>query len=376
VLGRFFHPVRLARARVDLCHSLAVRTVLKWIGIGLAALALVVVVAALVPASTPAIEGPNAIAALEEIELGGVPQWLLVRGKDRSKPVLLYLHGGPGSAFIPFARQFSSRLEENFVVVHWDQRGAGKSCSDAVPDETLNLEQYLADTHELVLALRKRFGVEKIFLVGHSWGSVLGVLTVQRHPELFHAYVGLGQVVNMRRNEEISYRYVVDRARAEGNQEALDALEPIHPPYDSIRSLSVQREWLSYYKGDLHGGGLRARMIGDTLRAPEYTLVEKLASVPCFLNTLEHAWDDVQKTDFLRDVDRLEVPVYFFLGRHDYNTPTELVVEWASTLQAPRIELVWFESSAHMACIEEPGRFQDELVDTVLAGTLGGSPGE
>jgi pimeloyl-ACP methyl ester carboxylesterase len=328
---------------------------------------LLLAIVALIPASTPAIEGPNAIAALEEIELGGVPQWLLVRGRDRSKPVLLYLHGGPGSAFMPFARQFSSRLEEHFVVVHWDQRGAGKSCTDAVPDESLNLEQFLADTLELVHQLRGRFGVEKIFLLGHSWGSVLGVLTVQRHPELFHAYVGLGQMVNLDRNEEISYRFVVERARAEGNQEALDELEAIRLPYESVGDLFTQRQWLSHYRGDFYAGGSMARMARDTLLAREYTLVEKMRFLPCAVNTLEQAWDDLQELDFLRDVDRLDVPVYFFAGRHDYNTPSELVVEWAEQLQAPRLEIVWFENSAHMACIEEPERFQDELIDRVLA---------
>ena len=334
-----------------------------------AAITLVVVALALIPATTPEIAGEDPIAALESVELGGVEQWLLVRGRDRSKPVLLFLHGGPGNAFIGLARQFSSRLEDDFVVVHWDQRGAGKSCSPDIPDESLNLEQYLADTLELVRLLQDRFGVEKIYLLGHSWGSVLGVITAQRHPELLHAYIGLGQVVNMRRNEEISYDFVVEQARAEGNQDALDALAKIHPPYQSVGELAAQRRWLSHYRGDYYAGSMLPRLIGALLLAPEYTLRDKLGYLPCTLNSIEQAWGDLQAIDFLTDVDRLDVPTYLFTGSHDYNTPFELVEQWAAQLRAPHIEIVWFENSAHMACLEEPQRFQDELIDRVLAQT-------
>jgi pimeloyl-ACP methyl ester carboxylesterase len=345
------------------------RRLLEWAGIAIAGLVLLVLVLALVPASTPEIEGENAIASLEPVQIGGVEQWLLVRGQDTTRPVLLYLHGGPGSAFMPMAREFSSRLEEHFVVVHWDQRGAGKSCSSDVPNESLRVEQYLADTLELVNLLRERFDVEKIYLLGHSWGSGLGVLTVQAHPELFHAYVGLGQIVNMRRNEEISYEFVVEQARAEGNQEALDALAKIHPPYPSIEELGIQRQWLGHYRGDFHAGGGIARLAGLTMSADEYTLADKLFYLPCMFNVVQHAWHEIQPLDFLRDVRRLEVPVYLFTGRHDYNTPFELVEEWAANLQAPHVEIVWFEESAHMACLEEPERFQSELIDRVLMGT-------
>ncbi len=347
------------------------RTLLKWLAVAIAGLVVLVLVLAAIPASTPEIEGERAIAAIEPVEIGGVEQWLLVRGQDTAKPVLLYLHGGPGAAFMPMAREFSARLEEHFVVVHWDQRGAGKSCSSEVPDQSLRLEQYLADTLELVNALRARFGVEKIYLLGHSWGSVLGVLTVQAHPELFHAYVGLGQVVNMRRNEEISYDFVVERASAEGNQEALDALAGIRPPYSSTRDLATQRQWLGHYRGDYRQGNAMSQLARLTIRAPEYTFFEKLSYMPCMWKVLDHAWKDIEPVDFLRDVQRLELPVYLFTGRHDYNTPFELVEEWARTLQAPHLEVVWFEESAHMACLEEPERFQDELIE-VLAQTRSG----
>jgi pimeloyl-ACP methyl ester carboxylesterase len=313
------------------------------------------------------IEGPNAIASLEAVRLGEVDQWLLMRGRDRSSPVLLYVHGGPGGPFTSLAREYSSRLEEHFVVVHWDQRGAGKSCSSDVPDESLRLEQYVADTLELVEWLRTRFGVEKIYLLGHSWGSVLGVLAVQRHPSLFEAYIGLGQVVDQRRGEEISYRWVVGRAEAEGNDEALGELREIQPPYRRLDELILQRKWLGHYGGAVYEGGFVPRFVRALFTSPEYTLWEKLSFYGCFLNSIEKVWFDLEGIDFIRSARKLDVPVYFFAGRHDYNTPFELVVEWAEMLEAPHVEIVWFEDSAHNALIEEPERFQDELIDRVLA---------
>lgn len=317
------------------------------------------------------IESANGIESLESARLGGVEQTIYLRGWDRDKPVLLFLHGGPGMPEMPLARDFGLRLEEHLVVVHWDQRGAGNSCTAAASDDSLNLEQYLADTLELTNLLRGRFGVEKIYLVGHSWGSVLGVLTAQRHPELFHAYVGIGQVVNMQRGEEISYRFVVERAEAENNEEALEELASVHPPYSSTQELMIQRSWLSHYHGDLLAGGGLAKIASAVLKSPEYGLGKKLSIYGCAMNSLDQAWGDLQKIDFLRDVPRLDLPVYFFVGRHDYNTPFELVEEFYEALEAPHKEIVWFENSAHAPNLEEPDRYQEILVRKVLAKMIG-----
>ncbi len=340
----------------------AFRLLLRGLGWLIAIASIAVVVLALIPASTPPIAGPRPIASLEAVRIGGVEQWLLLRGADRSKPVLLYVHGGPGSAFIPLAKLSSERLERDFVVVHWDQRGAGKSCSSDVPNETLRLDRYVADTLEVVDWLRRRFHTDRVYLVGHSWGSVLGVLAVQRAPDSFHAYIGIGQVVNMRRGEEISYQWVLERARDEANEEALNQLRALSPPYTSLDELRIQRSWLSHYRGDVHRGGAIGMLLRAILTSPEYTLADKLSYYGCVLNSLEHVWFDLEQIDFLRSAPSLDVPVHLFVGRHDYNTPFELVVEWAEMLRAPRVELVWFEESAHMAPIEEPDRFRDELI--------------
>ncbi len=331
----------------------------------LVAVALIVIVAttfALRPGSTPPIEGPNAISSLEAVEIGGVEQWLLIRGRDTHNPVLLFVHGGPGMASMPTARQFSDAIEEEFVVVHWDQRGAGKSCSSDVPPESLNVDRYVADLLEVADHLRERFGDEKIFLLGHSWGSVIGAIAAEQAPERFHAYVGMGQVVDMTRGEEISHAWVVERATEDGNEQALRDLETARPPYDRPQDLVAHRRWLGHYGGDVLTRDAMARGIQAVFTAQEYTLNDRFGFYFCLLETLDRVWTTFDDLNFIERIPAFELPVRFFLGRHDYNVPSILVEEWMQTLQAPSRDIVWFEESAHLPNIEEPARFQRELI--------------
>ncbi|MFP8876640.1 MAG: alpha/beta hydrolase [Myxococcota bacterium] len=311
------------------------------------------------------IDTERGIESLEKVVLGGLEQTIYLRGHDQKNPLLLFLHGGPGLPSMPQAREFGLRLEEHFVVVHWDQRGAGSSCDQKIPNESLNREQYLADTLELVNLLRHRFRVEKIHLLGHSWGSVLGAITAQRHPELLHTYIGMGQVVNIDRGEQISYRFVVEAAKAEGNQNALRELETIQPPYANTKEVMIQRSWLGYYRGDSLSGDAIERSARAVFLSPEYDISTKLSFYGCAINSLDHTWDNLQDIDFFLDIPRLDVPVYFFMGRHDYNTPFSLVERYFEILEAPYKEIVWFEESAHMPNLEEPERFQDAIIEKI-----------
>jgi len=206
---------------------------------------------ALLPARTSPIPGEHAIAAIEQVELGGFRQTILLRGHDVRKPLLLYLHGGPGSAHMPLAPFYSAELERHFVVVHRDQRGAGASC-EGVDPATLSLDQIVADALELAESLKARFR-QPLVLLGHSWGSLVGALAAQRRPDLISAYVGIGQLVNLRRNEEISYRWVIEEAKRRGDSAALDALRAIGaPPYANQDELGVQRGYLMRWGGSLH----------------------------------------------------------------------------------------------------------------------------
>ena len=338
------------------------RIVLRTLGALLAAVVLALTVWALVPAGTAPIESERAIAALERVSLGGFEQTILLRGHDREKPVLLYLHGGPGFGQLPIAPGYSAELERHFVVVHWDQRGAGASCEGA-DFADVTREQIIADTIELSAQLARRFGRPRIFLLGHSWGSVVGALAAQQRPDLFDAYIGLGQVVDGHRNEELSYQFVLDEARRRGDAEALTELEAIHPPYPTFEQLGVQRRWLNVYRGSLYATERAREALPAALFGREYTLATRLRFFGCFRRSIERLWDGLDGFDAIAQIPRLELPVYFLTGRHDWNTPFALVEEWAAQLRAPHVEIVWFDEAGHVPPLEVPEEFQRALIE-------------
>lgn len=318
---------------------------------------------------TPKIKGANSIASLEEINLGGIKQTILIRSKDTANPILLFLHGGPGSPLMPFTHVSDRELEEKFIVVHWDQRGAGKSYTKNTNPVDLTIEQYLSDTHELIDYLRNRFGKEKVFLLGHSWGSYLGIMTAYRHPELLHAYIGMGQVINMPVGETISYHYVSKKARTANNQKAIRDLERIGlPPYDNYQELLTERNWLTSYRGMIRNRSL-FRTITDALLSPEYSIWDHFNEFTGRDLSLSGVWVDFQMVTIEETITTLKVPVFFLEGRYDYCVPSVLVEKFVKRLKAPHKEIIWFKKSAHMINIEETSRYQDVLMNKVLTGT-------
>ena len=197
---------------------------------GAISIALLAIFASQLLASTPPILDvnskpiPNSIAVLEKVKLGGSEEWISIRGKDSRNPVLLFLAGGPGGSQLVTARRALAGLEDRFVVVNWDQPGAGKSF-DAVDRSKLTPDRYITDTHELVLNLRQRFGKEKVYLLGESWGSALGIMVVQRYPELFHAFIGTGQMVAFLENDLICYDFALRLAQKRGDTKQVEKLK-------------------------------------------------------------------------------------------------------------------------------------------------------
>lgn len=291
------------------------------------------------------------------LDLGGVRQWISVRGRDARAPILLFLHGGPGTAQLTYSRTPQRPLEEDFLVVNWDQRGAGRSYRPGMPRASMTIERLVLDTVELIEELRVRLGRSRVYLVGHSWGSILGLLVAQRRPDLLHAYIGVGQVVNMARGEEASYEFTLQQARRRNNTLALRSLEWIGPPpYRSSLALGVQRGWLSRFGGSMHRGGLGGVMTKNlSLRDLRPLDLPRLAAGFLFSQrTLE---PQMREVNLARDVPRVEVPVYLCEGRFDHLVPSSLAAEFAGELEAPSVELVWFEDSGHLPHVEEPQAF-------------------
>ncbi|NND67336.1 MAG: alpha/beta fold hydrolase [Halioglobus sp.] len=276
-----------------------------------------------------AITTAGGIESLETVEVRGDTQWIYVRGHDRSNPVLLYLHGGPGMTELPIARSFGLELEKHFTVVHWDQRGSGKSRTRDLSASELTIDSYVQDVLALTNYLRERFGQDKIFLVGHSWGSLLGVLSVRDHPQLYHAYVGVGQIANIADNERLSLDYVRDVARTRGNstaQRELAAVDPLQYGED-IAQLQVQRKWLYLFGGGFRGIGI-LELVWLYVASPEYSLLD-LRRLLTGSNALPTAmWSEVMAVDLVRDANEFALPVYF-LG---VDTTTTRRRSWPGTI--------------------------------------------
>jgi pimeloyl-ACP methyl ester carboxylesterase len=310
----------------------------------------------------------NGIEILEEINIGGLKQWIQVRGRDKNNPILLFLHGGPGAGFLGVAHTFQDAWEDHFTVVQWDQRGAGKSFNGEIPRSSMTLEQMKADTIEVVQYLRKRFNREKIFLMGYSWGSYLGVHAIKKNPEWFFAYIGVGQVVNMREGEKVSYDYTIRIANDRGNNEALEQLLSLapYPSENMTQKLGLQRNWLVKFNGSFYHE-TSTKFYETALRsAPEYSIFNFINYRKGLLLSVDALWGPFMESDMTTLGYDFQVPVFFFSGRYDYQVPADLAFDYFDKIQAPYKEFVWFEDSAHSPMIEETEKFSKELVKRVL----------
>lgn len=334
-------------------------------------------------AHTPAILGadgrplPGSIASLEKIKLGGVEQWLIIRGHDVNKPVLLFLSGGPGASEAGRVLRFNAELEKHFVVVIWEQRGCGKSYPSINPKSDLTLDQYTADLIELTDILRKRFDEQKIYLVGHSWGTIIGLLAAQQRPDLYHAYIGTAQMVDVLETDQMIYDLVLEHSRQTGDANFVKTLETQGPPpyfgTNSIRPYSTLfgREYQLFEVPNIKDEAYRRE--GDAillmLKQPEYGWLDRIYYLLGLMNTFNVVYPQLQELDFRVDAPRLDLPVYIVLGRHDMNNPSSLPEEYFNLLEAPQKELIFFENSGHGMIWQETSLFHRLMVDTVLPET-------
>ena len=314
----------------------------------------------------------NGVERLEAVRIGGIDQWVSIRGSDRRNPVLLMLHGGPGWVAMPTSWYFQRGWEEYFTVVQWDQRGAGKTYvanDPAAIAPTMTRERMVADAEEMVAWLRTEFGKDRIFVLGHSWGSYLGLELAQRRPEWLHAYIGIGQVTNAPESERRGWAWTLRQAQRDGNAQAVAELEALAPYAQGndpvpLDSLFKQRKWLNHYGGMVHnrrGGEAEAAAMK---LSPEYSDRDVTGTWKGNDFSMQHLLADVLTLD-MTTVSEIDTPLFLFLGRHDHNVSSALAAEWFETVKAPRKQLVWFEQSAHEVMVEEPGKTLVTLVQQV-----------
>jgi pimeloyl-ACP methyl ester carboxylesterase len=306
------------------------------------------------------IETPNGISSLEEITLGGL--------------ILLFLHGGPGAPLLGMSssRKYDAEMIKYFTVVHWDQRGAGKSFYSVIPVDSMTLDRFVEDCNELIDYLRNRFHTQKVFIVAHSGGTIIGIKTAYKYPEKIHAYVGVAQVINEYEQHKVSYDFLVEEAEKSGDvgrQNAIKAIGP--PPYESPKKFLEMEGHIGHYGGFFHGKSIVNMVILmlDFLTSPEYSLSEGIRT---FRNrgfdfTINAMWDELKNVNLTKEIQSIEVPIYFFEGKFDMTTPTVVVEEFYDNLDAEKgKKLFIFENSGHMPMIEEKKKYQDLLINVVL----------
>jgi len=358
------------RARVGLYVR---RGVAAMAGIGLVLLAVLVAR----PSDTEPITGGDgkplagSVAELARVEVGGHDLAMMIRGRSTDAPVLLFLAGGPGGSELGAMRRHLPALERDFVVATWDQRGTGKSYGELDPVSTLTLRRAVGDTIEVTNYLRDRFGQDKIYLLGNSWGTILGVLAARQHPELYRAFIGTGQMVSPLATDRIFYADTLRWARRTGDTDLVGKLTKSGPPpYASVldyeAALSYEHEVYPYdHARNSEGEG----GFSENLFVHEYTLLEQIHNLGAFMDTFSALYPRIQGVDLRRDVRALEVPVFLVQGRHEAPGRARLAEQWLDLVQAPRKQMIVLDASGHRPLFEQPSRFHDVMTDIVLART-------
>ncbi len=306
------------------------------------------------------------------VNINGVEQGMFIKSKDVNNPVLLYLHGGMPDYFL--TEKYPTGLEDYFTVVWWEQRGSGISYSADIPPETMTLEQMISDTLEVTNYLRHRFGKEKIYLMGHSGGTFIGIQAAAQAPELYYAYLGVAQMSYQLESERLAYEYMLQQFQENGNLEMVRKLEeaPVTMTDGTPDAYLALRDEAMHSLGigtthDMHS--VITGIFLPSLTSRDYTLIEKVNMWRGKSRSgVSLLWDTMLATDLSKQVPELDLPVYFFEGIYDYTCSYTEAKSYFEKLKAPLKGFYTFEQSAHSPLFEEPEKMQHILQEDVLVG--------
>jgi pimeloyl-ACP methyl ester carboxylesterase len=352
--------------------------ILVWIIAGIVALLLlpVILLRIISPGKTSPITDangknvPGSIAVIEKLQIGGAMQYIILRGHNVNNPVLLYLHGGPGTPEFAFVRRELAALEKHFTICYWEQRGSGKSAGETA---SITLEQLVSDAAEVTKYLQQRFNCGKVHLLGHSWGTVLGVHTAKAHPQLFASYIGIGQVGNQFEGERLSLEFVRNQARQFSHTSVPGKVATLALPAREaqasvwINYLLKQRRWVGEFGGALFRSNLNKTAPKQLFVCPEYTLREKLTYMTKARRSMLQLWPCVISHDLAQDIPALEIPVYIVQGLHDYQTPLKEARRFYENLSAPHKAWFELEEAAHFPHTECYAAFEQYMLTEVLS---------
>jgi proline iminopeptidase len=305
---------------------------------------------------------PGSVATMADVVIGGVEQRLWFRAADAANPAVIVLHGGPGASATALFRHYNAELERHFLMVYWDQRGTGRSYHSDIPAESMTITQFVKDLDEVVDLVRGRFAKDKVVLLGHSWGSALGLLYAARFPEKVAAYVGFGQAADMHQGERLSYEFARAEASRRNHRGAMRELERIGWPPHDVDEMLTSRKWMERFGGAFHGDLSKGKLIWAALGTDEANLVDLIKFGQGNRFSLTHLWDEFREFDVDETLITFRTPIVFLLGRHDQQVPSIVAARYFDRIEAPQKRLVWFEQSAHNPPFEEPELFNQTLI--------------
>ena len=292
----------------------------------------------------------TSIDSEESVTIGGIKQFITLKGKDRSLPLLLFLHGGPGGSVMSYADKFTDQLQQHFVVIQWDQRETGKTRELNPSPVPLSLSLFQDDTKELIDTLLKRFQRKRLYVAGHSWGTVLGFHIARRYPDLLFALLAIGPMINQLESERIALQTLKNAALQTGNKKEAEELAKVNIPFETGEQLFYHRKWLLQFSG--------------SRRNLAKSFVETWAS------TWLHVYNEASTDNLTESLPSIDCPVYLFAGRKDYQTNSVITESYYNLLRAPKKGLFWFERSAHSVPSSEPERLQELIIEKVLPETF------
>jgi pimeloyl-ACP methyl ester carboxylesterase len=281
--------------------------------------------------------------------------------------MLLFVHGGPGTPAIPFHRYYENALLDHFTIVHFDQRGSGKSSNQPVIENKIYIDDFVEDVINLTIYLRQKYNKERIYILGQSWGGIIGIKAVQKKPDYFHAYIGIAQITDMSSSEQISVDYTLKKATEQNNTEIIQKLKEFGtPPYMELDKVAFQRQLLSELSGMDYQKGIRKKLKQQALFSPEYSIPELIRLFIRMKKLQRLLWPQMLNINLFDEIEQLNIPVYILGGRYDYQVPAVLAEKFIEQLNAPAgKQFIWFEHSGHLLNYEEPDKFIDVLVNVV-----------
>lgn len=333
------------------------KRLIKYVGVFII---IILVIALFRPTWTSNIKGDNSISVLEQVKINGTKQQIMIRGRDQNNPVIIYVHGGPGCSEIPYAAKFQDLLEKDFTIVHYDQRGSGKSYHFNEDYSKLTADVLVDDLLELTDNISKRFGKEKVILIGHSYGTYLATNAAYKAPEKYEAYIGIGQMSNMQESEIDNLNNTISEAKKAGNTEDVKYLEGIAEKIYSGEG-ATPRDYVGKY-----GGATRLINMsdGDILLSREYNLLDFIRYNNGAANSQEPLVKETLDKPLSKIVTKLELPFYFVMGKYDAMTSSNAAKKYFDMLEEDQKGFISFEESAHYPQFEEKEKFYNWMCDT------------